>query len=164
MCSCASFDMNCEIIKHFNGNLDLFSYISFYNELYDYFTNWIKVTGSIVYIVLSIELFYPRLCLPPLLLVNWVIVGSGNDLLLVQCQAITWHNAAWLSIAPLGTNFSELEIVIQSFSLIKKCLKMSSVKWKWWQFCPGADELIMNILMCHWLNLPCWTPWYIECD
>ena len=39
---------------------------------------------------------------------------------------------------------------------------MSSVKW--WPFCPGADELIMYILMCHWLNLPCWIPWYIECD
>ena len=93
---------------------------------------------------------------------NLVIIGSGNGLLPVQRQAITWPNAALLSTAPLGTNSSEFEIVIQKFSFIKKCLEMSSVKW--WPFCPGADELIMHILMCHWLNLPCWTPWYIECD
>ena len=43
--------MNCEIIKDFNGNLELFIYISFYNELYDYFNNWIKVTSSIVLIL-----------------------------------------------------------------------------------------------------------------
>ena len=32
--------------------------------------------------------------------VYWVIISSGNGLVPVQCQAITWNNAAWLSIGP----------------------------------------------------------------
>ena len=48
-------------------------------------------------------------------------------------------NADLLSIRPLGTNFSEIQIKIQNFSLMKIYLKMSPAKWR--PFCLGEDEL-----------------------
>ena len=43
-------------------------------------------------------------------------------------QAITWTNAGLLTIRPLGTNSSEIQIEIQNFSLMKMHLKMLSAK------------------------------------
>ena len=43
-------------------------------------------------------------------------------------QAIIWTNAGLLSIGPLRTNFSEILIKIQQYSLKKMHLKMSSAK------------------------------------
>ena len=56
------------------------------------------------------------------------IIGSDNGLSPEQRQAIIWTNAGILLIEPLGTNFSETVIEIQTFSLKKICLKMSSAK------------------------------------
>ena len=61
-------------------------------------------------------------------LVPWVRIGSGNGLSPVWRQAITWTNAALLSIGSLGTNFSEILIKTQNFSFTKMHLKMSSAK------------------------------------
>ena len=44
-------------------------------------------------------------------------------------KAIIWNNAGLLLIEPLGTNFSEISIGIQTFSFKKMHLNMSSVKW-----------------------------------
>ena len=55
-------------------------------------------------------------------------MGWGNSLLPVWHQAITWTNAALLSIGLLGTNFSEIWIGILSFSFKKMHLKMLSAK------------------------------------
>ena len=55
---------------------------------------------------------------------NWDGIGSGYGLSPVQHQAITWTNAALLSVGHLGTNFSEIWIVILSFSVKKIHLKM----------------------------------------
>ena len=52
----------------------------------------------------------------------------GNGLLPVRRQAITWTNAGLLSIGSLGTNFSEPQIKMKNFSLMKMHLKMSSAK------------------------------------
>ena len=70
---------------------------------------------------------------------TWVIIGSGNGLSPIWCQAITWTNVNFLSIDPSGTNFSEILIKTHNFSFMKMHLKMSSVKWQ--PFCPGRDEL-----------------------
>ena len=43
-------------------------------------------------------------------------------------QAIFWTNAGILFIGPLGTNFNEIVIEIQTFSLKKMRLKMSAKK------------------------------------
>ena len=56
------------------------------------------------------------------------IIGSDNGLSPERRQAITWTNAGILLIGPVGTNFSEILIEIQTFSLNKIRLKMSSVK------------------------------------
>ena len=70
---------------------------------------------------------------------KWISIDSGNGLSPAQCQAITWTNAALLSIWPLGTNFSVIRIKIQTFSFIKMYLKVSSAKRQ--PFCPGRGEL-----------------------
>ena len=72
-------------------------------------------------------------------LTHWgrVYIHHYNRPLLVQktvrclrLHAIIWIKAGILSIGPLGTNFSEILFTIQTFSLKKMHLKMSSVKWQ----------------------------------
>ena len=54
------------------------------------------------------------------------IMGSDNGLSPGRRQAIIWTNAGILLIGPLGTNFSEILVGIQTFSFRKMHLKMSS--------------------------------------
>ena len=54
------------------------------------------------------------------------IIGSDNVLSPGQRQAIIWTKAGILSIGPLGTNFDEILIKIQTFSFKEMHLKMSS--------------------------------------
>ena len=68
------------------------------------------------------------------------IIGSDNGLSPGRRQAIIWTNAGILLIRPLGTNFSEILIRIQTFSFKKMHLKMSSPKWR--PFCLGLNVLI----------------------
>ena len=70
---------------------------------------------------------------------NWVIIGSDNGLSPVWHQAIISTKAGILLIGPLGTNFSEILIGIQTFSFKKLHLKTSSAKWR--LFCLGLNEL-----------------------
>ena len=60
---------------------------------------------------------------------NIAIIGSDNGLSPGRRQAIIWTKAGILLIGPLGTNFSEILIEIQTFSFKKMHLKMSSAKW-----------------------------------
>ena len=53
-------------------------------------------------------------------------IGSDNGLSPRRRQAIIWTNAGILLMGPLGTNFSEILVGIQTFSLRKMHLKMSS--------------------------------------
>ena len=75
--------------------------------------------------------------------VNWVSIGSVNDMTPKRRQAVTWTNADLLSITSLGTHFSEnwIEILISSFKKMR--LKISSAKWR--PFCPGGDEFKTSI-------------------
>ena len=57
---------------------------------------------------------------------NWVIIGSDNGLSPVRRQAIIWTNAGILLIEPLGTNFREILIGIQTFSFKNVVCKMAS--------------------------------------
>ena len=74
--------------------------------------------------------------------VKLTIIGSDDGLLPGRRQAIVWTNAGILLIGPLGTNFCEILIGIQTFSFKKMHLKMSSAKW-----CPF--RLGLNVLMAH---------------
>ena len=67
------------------------------------------------------------------------IIGSDNGLSPGRRQAIIWTNAGILLIEPLGTNFSEILIGIQTFSFKKMRLKMASAKWR--PFCLGLNVL-----------------------
>ena len=58
------------------------------------------------------------------------IIGLDNGLSPGWRQAIIWTNAGILLIWPLGTNFSEILIEIDTFSFKKMHLKMSSGKWR----------------------------------
>ena len=68
------------------------------------------------------------------------IIGSDNGLSPERRQAIIRTNAGILLIGPLGTNFSEILIETQTFSLKKIHLKMSSA-----QCC--SFRLGLNVLM-----------------
>ena len=70
---------------------------------------------------------------------NRAIIGSDNGLSPVRRQAIIWTNVGILLIGPLGTNFCEILIGIQTFSFKKLHLKTSSAKWR--LFCFGLNEL-----------------------
>ena len=72
--------------------------------------------------------------------VKLTIIGSDNGLSPGRRQAIIWTNAGILSIGPLGTNFSEILIGIQTFSFKKMHFKMASAKWR--PFCLGLNVLI----------------------
>ena len=67
------------------------------------------------------------------------IIGSENGLSPGRRQAIIWTNAGILLIGPLGTNFSEILIGIQTSSFKKMHLKMSSGKWR--PSCLGLNVL-----------------------
>ena len=71
------------------------------------------------------------------------IIGSDGGLSPGRCQAITWTSAGILLIEPLGTNFSEVSIRIQTFSVKKMLLKMASAKWR-------PIFLGLNVLLTHW--------------
>ena len=64
------------------------------------------------------------------------IIGSDNGLAPGRRQTIIWTNDGILLIGPLGTNFSEILIGIQTFTFKKMHLKMSSAKWR--PFCPAS--------------------------
>ena len=67
------------------------------------------------------------------------IIGSDNGLAPGRRQTIIWTNDGISLIGPLGTNFREILIGIQTFSFKKMHLKMSSAKWR--PFCLGLNEL-----------------------
>ena len=67
------------------------------------------------------------------------IIGSDNDLSPGWRQAIIWTNAGILLFGPLGSNFSEILIEIDTFSFKKMHLKLASAKWR--PFCLGLNVL-----------------------
>ena len=75
---------------------------------------------------------------------NLIIIGSDNGLSPGQCQAIIWTNAGILSIGPVLTNFSELLIVIHTFSFKKMHLKLSTAKGQ--PFCLSLNVLKNRVM------------------
>ena len=54
---------------------------------------------------------------------------SGNDLLPIWCQVITWTSAILISIRTWRPNFNLILIKFWTFSFKKMHLKLSSAKW-----------------------------------
>ena len=103
-------------------------------------------------IYVSIPHFQHGVCLPkrPLNLIHWgrvthicvgklTTIGADNGLSPGRRQAIIWTIAGILLFGPLGTNFGEILIGIQTFSFKKMPLKMSSAKWR--PSCLGLNVL-----------------------
>ena len=67
------------------------------------------------------------------------IIDSDNGLSPGRRQAIIWTSAGILLIGPLGTNFNEILIGIQTFSFKKMQLKILSAKWH--PYCLGLNVL-----------------------
>ena len=93
------------------------------------------------------------------------IIGSDNVLSPGRRQAIIQTNAGILLIGPYGTNFSEIWIGIQTFSLKKIHLKMSSGKW--WPLSLGLNELTatsqpMTDFICSLFSWSAVTYYYIQ--
>ena len=78
---------------------------------------------------------------------KFTIIGSDNGLAPGRRQAIIWTNDIILLIIPLGTNFNEILIRNQTFSIKKMHLKMSSAKWR--PFCLGLNVLTHLPLVLH---------------
>ena len=76
------------------------------------------------------------------------IIGSDNGLLPDRRQAIVSNNAGFLLIGPLGTNFIEISIGIQTFSL-KKCTWTCSLR-------NGVHFFLGLNVLNHFSN---WGPW-----
>ena len=74
-------------------------------------------------------------------------IGSDNCLSPGRHKAIIWINAGLLLIGPLGTNFSEILIEINTFSFKKIHLKMLSGKWQ--PFCFGLNVLTHWCVIIH---------------
>ena len=72
------------------------------------------------------------------------IIGSDNGLSPDQHQANNWTNAGISLIEPLGTNFSEILIEIETFSLKKIRSKMSSAIFRL-----GLNVLNWNVAELH---------------
>ena len=78
------------------------------------------------------------------------IIGSDNGLSHGRRQAIIWTSAGIVFTGPLGTNFSEILIRVQTFSFKKMHLKIASAKWR--PFCPGLDVLTQPVCICVYMN------------
>ena len=88
--------------------------------------------------------------------------SSDNGLSPGRRQAIIWTSAGILLIGPLGTNFSEIPIGIQTFSVKKIYLKMSSAKWR--PFCLGLNVLRSTFSWCPQLNATRSWWWWVNND
>ena len=109
---------------------------------------YLSIYCSLYYI--SVSCIWLMLCCVFLWLTHWgqvthicvvklTIIGSDNGLWPGRRQAIIWTNAEILLNGPLGTNFIEILIGIQTFSFKKIHLKMSSGKWQ--TSCLGLNVL-----------------------
>ena len=76
-----------------------------------------------------------------------ISIGSDNGLSPGRRQAIIWTNAGILLIRTLGTNFSEIIIEINTFSLKKMHLKVTSAKRR--PFCLGLNVLKVHLSHVH---------------
>ena len=85
------------------------------------------VSTLLKYVIISFHLTHwgrvTHICISKL-----INIGSDNGLSPGRHQAIIWTNVGILLIRPLGTNFSEIVIEIQTFWLKKIRLEMSSAK------------------------------------
>ena len=137
-------DTRANISFHSFVNYILLMVLSFFYFPELYFLHWIGCLATLTH--------WGRvthICVSEL-----TIIGSDNGLSPGRHQAIIWNNAGLLLIEPLGTNFSEISIGVQTFSFKKMHLNMSSAKWR--RFCLGLNVLryeVCNYLFVIWTKV-----------
>ena len=127
------------------------------------YSSWCTPSGSTDYILTHWGRV-THICIGKL-----TIIGSDNGLSPGRRQAIIWTNAGVLLIGPLGRKFSEILIGIQTSSLKKMHLKMSSAKWP--PFYLGLNVLTLMLRSEHsrsirsvpWFHICSWTKWLPFC-
>ena len=141
--TCNSYECNYEM----SGVL--YIYICLYIYIYNEHTHWrvYFCSGSLIFNALhsfhglQVHLFHFIMDWDLLISTHWgrathicvgklTTIGSDNGLSPGRRQAIIWTNAGILLIGSWGTNFSEILVGIQTFSLKKMHLKMSFAKWR----------------------------------
>ena len=127
MC-CISFYINSDYLRYLSSSIIYFSFVVL--------THWGRVT---------------HICVG-----NLTIIVSDNGWSPDRRQAIIGTNAGVLSIEPLGINFSEISMEIQTFSFRKMRSKSSSAKWR--PFSLGLNVLIHLPLGDLAINLRVWAP------
>ena len=75
-------------------------------------------------------------------------IGSDNGWSPGRSQTIIWTNAGIFLFGPLGSNFSEILIEIDTFSFKKMHLKLSFAKWR--PFCLGLNVLSIRCPTSWW--------------
>ena len=104
-----------------------------YSEICNYI-HWKDKSISLKILSIVIYLFYTELThwgrVTHICVSEIMIIGSDNGLSPGRRQAIIWTNAIILLIGPLGINFSEILIEINTFSFNKMHLKMLFAKWR----------------------------------
>ena len=84
------------------------------------------------------------------------IIGSHNGLSPERRQAIIWTNAGILLIGPLGTNFSEVLIEIQTFSLKENTFENVVCEML---FISSRPQCVNNVLRTVWSHSSyAWPP------
>ena len=137
-------DWSFRIKIQWNFNLNLYIFIQ---EMYSnvWFGKWWPFGLSLI--VLKWHSFVPDIILH---LTHWgrvthicisifAIIGSDNGLLPGRSLTIIWTNVGILLIGLLGTNLSEIQIKIYTFSFKKMHLKMLYGKQR--PFCLGLNVL-----------------------
>ena len=81
-------------------------------------------------------------------------IASDNGLSPGRHRATIWTNAGILLIGSLGTNFSEISIEIQAFSLKKIHLKVLFTKWR--SICLGLNVLTALAVQKQLWPTKCW--------
>ena len=134
----------------------------FYSNLHFYLLCWANIKYMVPYCI-CVAMYHCRIFANiqiNISLTHWgrvthicvgklTIIGSDNGLSPERRQAIVWTNAGILLIGPLGTNFSEILIEIQTFSLKKIPLKMSSAKCCSFRFGLNVLKTKCFALLCY---------------
>ena len=117
---------------------------------------WSNTQGNNMYLLRK----HWRLIFPFHVLINslthW---GQVTHICVGKLTTINWTNDGILLIGSLGSNFSEILVGIQTFSIKKMHLKMSSAKWR--PSCLGLNVLINQMIPWQWFIPWSATNWYL---
>ena len=124
--------------------LPVLNFVSFIGNILKRQVAWQKLLYGVDQLSVAEPFAYMFITKPSFKWFAPTITDSDNGLSPGRRQAVIWTNAEILLIGLLGTKFNEILIEIDTFSLKKMHLKVSSGKWR--PFCLGLNVLRENTL------------------